>query len=296
MSKDAIYNLSDDELILTKTKNTDKNRLGFAVLLKYFQLESCYPKHIKFIDPLMLNTIANQLNILPSMINQFDWEGRSTKRFRQEVRELLGYRKVTSNDMHDFKAWLFKNVFPNAIKRSQRIEHAYTYFRDNKIEPFTSRELERHISSFHREFEQQLFESIYGKLDDKTKLLMDELLSEDTEIDDNEINDDSEIKFKHLKIDIPGAKLKNVSRAIQKIDCLKQLDLTVDALSSLSEKLIKKYYQRVMAERPSGMREHKPHVRYATFSIFCYFRSQLFTDSLADLFMKLTHQLTTNKI
>ena len=59
MSKDAIYNLSDDELILAKTKNTDKNRLGFAVLLKYFQLESRYPKHIKFIDPLMLNAIAN---------------------------------------------------------------------------------------------------------------------------------------------------------------------------------------------------------------------------------------------
>lgn len=33
--------------------------------------------------------------------------------------------------------------------------------------------------------------------------------------------------------------------------------------------------------------------RYATFSIFCYFRSQLCMDSLADLFMKLTHQLQT---
>src|SRR3989338_403039 len=227
------------------------------------------------------------------MINQFDWEGRSTKRFRQEVRELLGYRKVTSNDMHDFKAWLFKNVFPNAIKRSQRIEHAYTYFRENKTEPFTSKELERHISSAHREFEQQLFETIYSKLNEKTKLLMNELLSDDAESDNDEINDDSEIKFKHLKIDIPGAKLKNVSRAVQKIDCLKQLDLSADVLSSLSEKLIKKYYQRVMAERPSGMREHKPHVRYATFSIFFYFRSQLFMDSLADMFMKLTHQLQT---
>jgi hypothetical protein len=41
------------------------------------------------------------------------------------------------------------------------------------------------------------------------------------------------------------------------------------------------------------MIEHKEHIRYATFSIFCYFRSQLFTDSLADLFVKLTHQLQT---
>src|SRR3990167_8074348 len=293
MSKDAIYNLSDDEITLAKTKNTDKNRLGFAVLLKYFQLESRYPKHIKFIDQLMLNTISNQLNISPSMINQFDWEGRSTKRFRQEVRELLGYRKVTGNDIDNFKEWLFRNVFPNAIKRPQRIEHAYTYFRNNKIEPFTSRELDRHISSSHHEFEQQLFYSIYRKLDEKTKFLMDELLFDDTESDDDEVNDDSEIKFKHLKIDIPGAKLKNVFRAIQKIDCLKQLHFPLDVLSSLSEKLIKKYYHRIMAERPSGMREHKSHIRYATFSIFCYFRSQLLIDSLADLFMKLAHQLQT---
>lgn len=120
---------------------------------------------------------------------------------------------------------------------------------------------------------------------------MDKLLSDDAESDDDEIDDDSEIKFKHLKIDIPDAKLKNVFRAIQKIDFLKQFGLPADVLSNLSEKLIKKYYQRVMAERPSGMREHKPPIRYATFSIFCYFRSQLFIDSLADLFMKLTHQL-----
>ena len=230
MRKDSFYNLNDDELLFAKTKNSDKNRLGFALLLKYFQFENHYPRHIKFIDPLMLNTIANQLNIAPSIISHFDWEGRSTERFRKEIREYLGYREPTQDDISSLKSWLFKNIFPNAIKRSQRIEHAYTYFRENKIEPFTSKELERHISSAHREFEQQLFETIYSKLNEKTKLLMDELLSDDVESDNDEINDDSEIKFKHLKINIPGAKLKNVSRAVQKIDCLKQLDLSADVL------------------------------------------------------------------
>lgn len=299
MSKDTLFNLSDDELTLAKTKNSDKNRLGFAVLLKYFQLESHYPKHIKFIDPLMLNTIANQLNITPSFINYFDWEGRSTERFRQEIRGFLGYREATQSDILDLKSWLAKNVLPNAVRRSQRIEYAYTYFRENRIEPFTSKELERHIRSAHREFEQRLFESIYSKLTDETKLQIDELLAgdseseDDDEIDDNEVNDELKIKFKHIKIDIPGVKLKNVSRAIQKINCLKQLVLPEDLLSGFPTKLIKKYYTRVMAERPSGMREHKPYTRYATFSIFCYFRSQLLTDSLANLFMKLTHQIQT---
>jgi hypothetical protein len=245
----------------------------------------------------MLNTIANQLNILPSIISHFDWEGRSTERFRQEIREFIGYREATKNDVFNLKLWLFKNVFPNSVKRSQRIEYAYIYFRENRIEPFTSKELERHIHSAYREFEQELLNSVYSKLTDETKLQIDELLTDDSESDDNindsEANDELKIKFKHIKTDIPGAKLKNISQAIQKINYLKQLTLPEDLLSRLSTKLIKKYYTRVMAERPSGMREHKPHTRYASFSIFCYFRSQLFTDSLADLFMKLTHQIQT---
>ncbi len=70
MKKAIVFRLSDDELALAK-KNSDQNNLDFAVLLKYFQLENHYPKHIKFIDPFMLNTIANQLDITPTTIKIF---------------------------------------------------------------------------------------------------------------------------------------------------------------------------------------------------------------------------------
>lgn len=124
---------------------------------------------------------------------------------------------------------------------------------------------------------------------------MDALFEENCDEDDesiiNEKIDQSKIKFQHLKKDIPGAKLKNISHAIQKVNYLERLMLPENLLFGLSTKLIKKYYLRVMAERPSGMREHKEHIRYATFAMFCYFRSQLLFDSLADLFIKLIHQL-----
>src|SRR3990167_2059382 len=111
MSSDEIFNLSDDELILSASKNTRKNKLGFAILLKYFQLEGHYPRHIKYVDPLMLNCIANQLGISSSCIDIFDWEGRSTERFRQEIRDLLGYKKASIQDIDKLKLWLIKNVF-----------------------------------------------------------------------------------------------------------------------------------------------------------------------------------------
>ena len=296
MSSDGILNLSEDELALAKAKNTDRNKLGFAALLKYFQLEGHYPKHIKYIDSLMLNCIANQLNVPASCADDFDWEGRSTKRFRKEIRNLFGYKKSSVNDINKLKAWLIKEIFPNGVKKSQLMDYAYKYFRQERIEPFTSNELERHISSAHRIFEQQLFHSIYDELSGDTKSVMDSLLTDEaiSDADESELENISEIKFRHLKQDIPGAKLKIVAFAIQKINYLQQLKLPIKLLSNLSVKLIDKYYTRVMAEIPSGMLDYKEHIRYATFSIFCYFRSLYLTDSLADLFIQLTHKMRTS--
>lgn len=111
--------------------------------------------------------------------------------------------------------------------------------------------MDRHINSAHKIFERQLFYSIYNELSDVTKTTMDSLLSDDDESDnESELEDLSHIKFKHLKQDIPGAKLKNVEFAINKINYLRKLQLPENILSNIAIKLINKYYTRVMAELP----------------------------------------------
>lgn len=49
-----------------------------------------------------------------------------------------------------------------------------------------------------------------------------------------------------------------------------------------------------MAEIPSSMKDHVPKIRYATFAIFGYYRSQVLMDELVDLFLKLLHQIKLN--
>ena len=155
--------------------------------------------------------------------------------------------------------------------------------------------MDRHINSAHKIFERQLFYSIYNELSDVTKTTMDSLLSDDDESDnESELEDLSHIKFKHLKQDIPGAKLKNVEFAINKINYLRKLQLPENILSNIAIKLINKYYTRVMAELPSSLLEYKEHIRYATFSIFCYHRSKILIDHLTDLLMKLIHNMKTS--
>lgn len=293
MSSDDIFNLSDDELALARSKKTNKNKLLFGVLLKYFQLEGHYPKDIKYIDPIMLGSIANQLDVSRSLIDHIDFEGRSTERFRQEIRRLLGYRQVTLKDIEQLKSWLMQNIFPRALKKQQNIEFAYEYFRANNIEPFTSKELERHINSAHKTFEAELFQSIFMALSKEAKASMDFLLS-DKDRGSDEHDNISNIKFKHLKQDVYGLKLKDAILAIEKVDFLSQLKLPVQLLSQLSIKLVNKYYTRVMAELPGSMLDYKETVRYSIFAIFCYHRAQVLIDQLADLFIKLTHKLRTS--
>ena len=293
---DDIFSLDNEELALIRQKNTNKNKLGFAVLLKYFQLEGHYPKTIKFIDPFLVKDLANQLNINSSSIKNFNWEGRSTERFRSEIRHFTGFKKATLEDSEELIEWLTKTILPKAPKLSECVEYAYEYFRSKKIEPFTSSELERYIRSAYDRFEQNLFSEIYNSLPNDTIDLMDLFLKYDADKEDNEeqMKNFSKVKLNDLKKDASGAKLKYVTFEINKIDHLKQLKLPNGLLSNLSRKLVRKYYDRILSEPPNNTLQYKPMIRYATLSLFCYFRTQILIDNLADLLIQLIHKMKTS--
>lgn len=86
--------LDSEELTQVKTKHTGKNQLAFAVMLKFFQSESCYPANTQSIPDTLINCVANQLDLSPREIESFDWKAITAKRFRQEIRKLLGYKSA----------------------------------------------------------------------------------------------------------------------------------------------------------------------------------------------------------
>lgn len=295
---DDIFNLDNEELKLINNKNTNKNKLGFAVLLKHFQLVGRYPSEIKSIDPMLIQDVADQLKIKKSVLKNFEWEGRTIERFKREIRTFTGFKEATIDDNKHLAAWLIREIFVKAPKPAECIEYAYEYFRTKRIEPLTSKQMERCMQTAHKQFEQNLFTKIYNKLSAATIRLLQQLL----DYNFNEINDNDEqeqklsfdIKFKHLKKDIPGAKLKNVLFELEKIAKLRQLNLPDKLLHNISMKLLKKYYTRVLAEPPGNILEHKPKTRYALFALFCYFRLKLLLDSLADLLLQLIHKMQTS--
>jgi hypothetical protein len=286
-------NLDSEELSLAKSKYTGKNKLAFAVMLKFFQSEGRYPSNDDFLSATLMACLVDQLGLLSAdNLDGFDWDSATAKRFRQEIRHLYGYKKATKRDINRLKSWLMIHALPNAPTLPQCLEQAYQFLQDKKIDPFTPKQLERYVRRAMHHFEQQFFSDIYAQLSADTTKTIDRLL-DDADSEEGRQPDESvaEIKLRQLKKETSSAKLKNVEFEIRKLNQLKSVFLPLQVFQSIPRKYLQKYYTRVLAESPSHIIKYESKSRYATMATFCYVRSEILTDNLVDLFLQLIHKM-----
>jgi TnpA family transposase len=289
--KDLDCMLDSEELALISRKRP-QTQLAFALMLKFFQIENKFPNSIQDISMKIIESVSNQLNRQLQSIEQFDWNGRSSERFRSEIRVYFGYRKATVSDCDNLIQWLIKKYLPEVLTFLQCREFAVMYFRQQKIELFSTKELDRHIKSAQAKFEDEFFKTVSDELTNVTFKKIDALLTESESEDSLENQPKSNsIKFQNLKKDIGEAKLKNIQIAIEKIDYLETMELPYKLLKNSSRKLLMKYYRRIMAEHPSHIQEHDTNRKLAMMAIFFYIRSQLLIDSATELLLQLIHKL-----
>lgn len=141
-----LFALDSEELRFTQQKHF-KTKLQFAVMLKFFRLENRFPANSDLVSPDLIQFISTQLSINSKMVENVDWENRTSQRFRQEIRDFLGYRKASIEDSEKLSAWLIEHTLPKAPTIPQACERANQFFRENKLESFTPRELERYVRS-----------------------------------------------------------------------------------------------------------------------------------------------------
>ena len=70
------WSLTDDERTLLPNRG-DANRLGFAVQLKFFDLEGRFPRTPREIPTATLGFVAEQLGLSSLVFQQYAWRGRA---------------------------------------------------------------------------------------------------------------------------------------------------------------------------------------------------------------------------
>ena len=99
------FTLLPDEQALLANK-TGANRLGFVVLLKYFQWEGCFPDHPHDLPNAVVLHIAHSLNMSADRYLQYDFEGRTARYHKEQIRQWTGVRPGTTADANALTAWL----------------------------------------------------------------------------------------------------------------------------------------------------------------------------------------------
>ena len=109
------WTLLPQELELVRNK-IGGNQIGFALLLKHFQLFAKFTDNSSSIPKVIISYIASQLNLIESAYSDYDAKGRSARVYRAEIRRLFNFRVTTVTDIEQISDWLIQEIFPSEQK------------------------------------------------------------------------------------------------------------------------------------------------------------------------------------
>lgn len=287
----AQYQLTSDDLQLIMSKQGERSQLLFAVMLQYYKIKLFFPTQHDVLVSYLSSTLAKEINTELCYFHEFESNHRTARRFRQLIREHLGYREATNADGYAFINWLENDLLPKMPQEHELQLAIKSYYNLVKIEPFSEKQQQRYLDHARNRLEATLFDTIFKYLQSKERDFIDTLLNQAVTEENNPKNRSKEINLNTLKKGIPGAKLKHVQFALEKFKAIQTLVLPSDMIAGFNRKFLLKYYERISAYSPSHIKELDEHSKYATMTIFCHIRSELLADNLSDLFIKLVKKI-----
>jgi hypothetical protein len=277
------WTLAPGEHLLLMNKS-GPGRLGFAALLKFFQVEARFPAAKSEVPEAAVEYLAAQTKAVPSSWAEYDWRGRTIKYHRAEVRALWGFREATTEDGEDLTRWLCQHVLRYERHPGRILELALGKLRELKIEPPTADRLDRIIRSALRTFEEEFAQSLFERLAPEAKERLDALLEP---ISAQAIR----VPLHDLRADPGPASIETLEEELAKLALLKAIALPPGLFDRLSPRILEGYRKRVAVEEIFELRRHPAAFRMVLLSAFCHLRTRELTDTLCDLLIDMVHRV-----
>ena len=289
------WTLSDDEYRLLGEK-TGATRLAFAVLLKAFQYEGRFPLRRDTVPVPVLGHLAAQVAVPLAAYATADWDGRSARRHRADIRAYCGYDVFTLAHEADFIAWLSPYVSsPDPTSEALPLT-AYRHLRTLKLEPPLPTRLRRLLQAAVRHREARLVEATVAQLSPTTCMALDTLIQTEALGDDEGASDQAPLfpirsELATLQDDAGAVKVDTVLEELAKLRQLRALGLPDTLFRDTPVKLLAHYRQRAASEPPRELRRHPPALRSTLLAALCWQRQREITDTLVELLLHIAHRV-----
>ena len=262
-------------------------RLGFALILKFFQIEGRFPASVEEIPRSAIAYLANQLGGGVQEAESYPWAGRSMERHRAEIRDWCGFREITVPDLEALKRWLVEDVIPQESRVEGVCEALLQRCRALQIEPAAADHRQRVILSALKDHDTRLCTRISQRLDAAAVERMDALLLPDPREGEPEWT-----PWQSLKGEPGKAGVASVKEAAVRLALLRGIKLPAERFKNVPFKLVERFAKQAGVEEPFELRRHGRPLKATLQAAFLHLRSEDLMDHLVDLLVETVHKMT----
>ncbi len=282
----AHWTLVDDDWRLVANK-TGPSRLGFALVLRFFELEARFPRQVDELPPPAVDYVAAQVKVDPAQLAKYAWSGRTIEYHRAQIREALGFREATRVDEEALTAWLAEEVAPSELSEDRLRERVLARCRAEHIEP--PGRIERIVGAARSAAADRFCAATMARLGTDAAFRLEQLVAE---CDDEELSD-GRGALAELKADPHQVSLDSLFNEIDKLERIRALQMAPDLFADATEPVIAAWRARAAQEYPSDLRERPRPVRLTLLATLCWARSGEITDGLVELLIGVVHKIGT---
>ncbi|WP_431031029.1 DUF4158 domain-containing protein [Plantibacter sp. RU18] len=163
------------ELLGNKSGTT---RLGFALTLKFFELEGRFPRSSADLPSAAVAYVAGLVGVDAVALASYEWTDRTAKRHRAQIREVFGFREFSSADEERFARWLAERVCPSETRETVLREALLGRVRAERIEP--PARVKRILGAARALFESSFCARVWERLGAGTRDRLEALIADGT--------------------------------------------------------------------------------------------------------------------
>ncbi|GCB52012.1 Tn3 family transposase [Streptomyces sp. NL15-2K] len=276
----ASWTLVDGDWDLVANK-TGATRLGFSLLLKFFELEGRFPDLLEEVPQAAVEYVAGLVKVPTAEFAKYDLTSRSAKNHRKQIRETLKFRPATRADEEKLIAWLAAEVCPVELVEDRLREALLVECRARTIEP--PGRIDRIVTAAQTRAEKTFCARTIERLGDVGVAWLLELVADG--------NEDGAALLALLKRDPGAVGLESLLTEITKLNDVRKLGLPEGLFADCSEKLLAAWRARAIKMYPSDFRDTAEDVRITLLAALCSSRQAEITDALGDLLIALVQKI-----
>jgi len=257
---------------------TGATRLGFALVLKFFEMEGQFPAIPEDVPPAAVEFVAELVKVEPGLFAKYSVTGRTAEYHRAQIRQALGFRPASEEDEARWTAWLATEQCPVEQDRDRLEAALRSRCRSDGVEPPSEGQIERVLNSALRRHEAAFAAEIVAELGSEGCARLRVLL-------------DSEGLLAEVKADPGRLGLDTLLSEIAKLQAVRELALPENLFAEKSDRLVAAWRARAARMFRSDFLDCPEPVRYTLLAALCWVRQAEITDALIGLLVDLVHKI-----